>query len=145
MALVATGPHKITYNISAFSAMQMKKSKSKRGDPLNDFMQLSENCVWDTMKAQILVKISELLQPKTIDYDDYSVSFSIACHLPQPMPLNSAEKYNYMLERALKNKTDPAVKVIVEGRAPKSMVSYQHYTFLLVSNHHTLMTAFNSS
>jgi hypothetical protein len=145
MALVATGPCKITYNISAFSATQMKKSKSKCGNPLNDFMQLLENWVWDTMKVQILVKMSELLQPKTIDYNDYSVSFSIAPHSPQPMPLNSAEKYNYILEHALKNKTDPAVKIIVEGRALKSMVSYQHYTFLLVSDHHTLMTAFNSS
>lgn len=94
----------------------MKRPKAKRGDPVSDFIQLCEDQAWDTVKAQLMAKIESILKPATIRYEDYNGTFAIPRHSPQPMPLNDAEKYAFLVERALKTKNDPAVKIVVEAR-----------------------------
>ena len=52
---------KITYTISIYMATQMKKDAGKRGATMNTFLQLESTKPWDTVKAQLLVKIDSIL------------------------------------------------------------------------------------
>ncbi|KAF8221371.1 hypothetical protein L208DRAFT_1127664, partial [Tricholoma matsutake] len=72
----------------------------------------------DTIKAQVMVKIDAILKPPTICYDEYNISFVVPRYSPQLMPLDSAEKYDYMVEHALKAKASPAEKLIIEAKIP---------------------------
>ena len=56
--------------ISIYPAAQMKKEAGKRGTAKNTFLQLESMEPWDTVKAQLLVKIDSILKPTTIDFDD---------------------------------------------------------------------------
>src|SRR5882757_5226579 len=66
----------ITFITSITSAAEMKKPSSKRTSRNKSFI-LNLNEPWDMMKAQILVKISDALNPCHLSYDDYDVSWFI--------------------------------------------------------------------
>jgi hypothetical protein len=100
----------------------MAKPKTKRGDPKSDFFRLDEDKEWDTMKAQIMAKIDSILQPVTISYDDYDITFAIPRYSPQPMLLDDNDKYLYMVEHALKAKSGPCVKIVIEARVLEKKV-----------------------
>jgi len=68
---------KITYMISIYTAAQMKKEAGKSSAMKNTFLQLESTEPWDTVKAQLLIKIDGILKPTTIDFDDYTFSFSV--------------------------------------------------------------------
>ncbi|KAF8240972.1 hypothetical protein L208DRAFT_1230276 [Tricholoma matsutake] len=110
-----TAGESITYNLSMFSTVQMAKPKKKCDNPKSDFFRLDEDKEWDTMKAQVMAKIDSLLKPTTISYDDYDITFAIPCYSPQPMVLDTKEKYAYLVEHALKAKT-PSVKIIIKAK-----------------------------
>jgi hypothetical protein len=105
-----------------FSAAQMAKPKTKRGDPKSDFFRLDEDKEWDTMKAQIMAKIDSILKPRTISYDDYDITFAIPRYSPQPMLLDDNDKYLYMVEHALKAKSGPCAKIVIEARVSEKKV-----------------------
>jgi hypothetical protein len=105
----------ITYLLSIFSSKHMAKPKAKRGDPKSDFLRLDEDKEWDTVKAQVMAKIDSILKPPTIAYDDYNIMFTVPRYSPHPMPLDSEEKYAYLVEHALKAKS-PSVKIIIEAK-----------------------------
>jgi hypothetical protein len=67
---------KIDYILSLFSAIEMKKPAAKC-EPKKSSLQLSTDEPWDTVKAQLLVKINNLLKPSTLSIDDYEILFSI--------------------------------------------------------------------
>jgi len=68
------------------------------------------------MKAQIMAKINLILKPVTISYDDYDITFAIPHYSPQPMLLDDNNKYLYMVEHALKAKSGPCAKIMIEAR-----------------------------
>jgi hypothetical protein len=74
------------------------------------------------MKAQVMAKIDSLLKPTTISYDDYEISFIISHYLPQPMPLDGNNKYLYMVEHALKAKSGPSAKILIEAKVLEKKV-----------------------
>jgi hypothetical protein len=39
---------------------------------------------WETMQAQLLVKIDHVLSPSHIQYDQYNIKFYITCIIPKP-------------------------------------------------------------
>jgi hypothetical protein len=117
IALPETTKRSIIYNLSIFSTVQMAKPKTKRGDPKSDFFRLDEDEDWDTMKVQVMAKIDSLLKPATISYDDYEISFAIPRYSPQPMALDGNNKYLYMVEHALKAKSGPSAKILIEAKA----------------------------
>lgn len=95
----------------------MKKPVSKR-TPKSISLQLSTDEPWDTMKAQILVKIDTVLKPKTLDFPDYTVMFYILRNLPKPgMNLCSEDDHNRLLQRArnLNTKTPTIHLTITEN------------------------------
>ncbi|KAF8234112.1 hypothetical protein L208DRAFT_1263522, partial [Tricholoma matsutake] len=107
--------HPITYLLSIFLSKQMAKPKVKRGGSKSDFLWLDEDEEWDTVKAQVMAKIDSILKPPTIAYNGYNIMFTIPRYSPHPMPLDSEEKFTYLVEHALKAKS-PSVKIIIEAK-----------------------------
>ena len=104
---VSTAPvpaSKVDYILSLFSAIEMKKPAAKR-EPKKSSLQLPTDEPWDTVKAQLLVKIDDLLKPSTLSIDDYEILFSIPRVVSKPgYPLASATDYAILLERSCKSK-----------------------------------------
>ncbi|KAG1837958.1 hypothetical protein C8R48DRAFT_666962 [Suillus tomentosus] len=89
----------ISYMVSILSAGEMKKAKSKR-EPVNTSIDLRTNEPWDTLKAQILVKISTAINPCMLHFDDYSLTYHISRVLPKPgLSLLTEADYNGMMKR----------------------------------------------
>ena len=106
----------VTYLLTIISVTEMKKSVSKR-QSVSGHLKLDSDEPWDTLKAQILVKISDALRPAKIDYADYNVIFHITCLVPKPgMALNDNYDCSFMLEQALKGK-NAVVNLVVTGIA----------------------------
>jgi hypothetical protein len=97
----------------------MKKDAGKRGAAKNTFMQLESTEPWDTVMAQLLVKIDGILKPTTIAFEDYVFSFSVPRVHTKPTDLTDEDSYKFMVERALKSK-DPAVTITIEPKPPPS-------------------------
>ncbi|SJL12746.1 uncharacterized protein ARMOST_16177 [Armillaria ostoyae] len=106
----------IMIDISIFSAAQMSKEKRAHGSPTTTWFKINSTEPWSTFKAQILTKISDILDPTKLDFDDYNITFTIQCHSTNPLPLANAEDLNILVTRALKMKADPTTKVLVEGK-----------------------------
>ena len=95
---------KLDYILTLFSATEMKKSATKR-EPKKSSLQLSADEPWDTVKAQILVKIDEVLKPSILSIDNYEVLFTIPRVVSKPgYPLASATDYTILLDRSAKSK-----------------------------------------
>ena len=97
-------PSKVDYILSLFSAVEMKKPAAKR-EPKKSSLQLSSDEPWDTLKAQLLVKIDEAFKPTTLSIDDYSILFTIPRVVSKPgYPLVSATDYSILLDRSFKSR-----------------------------------------
>jgi hypothetical protein len=91
----------------------MKKDPKKRGDSKNTVLRLEPEAVWDTFVAQLLVKIETMLKPKTINLEDYVVTFSVPRIHPKVTDLTNEDMYKFMVERALRSK-DRTASITVE-------------------------------
>ncbi len=101
----------------------MKKDSKKRGESKTVLMELGDELVWDTWKAQLLVKIDKVLKPKKISFDDYDITFSIPRVHPKPTVLNDEGSYKFMVSRASKGKA-PNVSVTVEPVIPRQVLEF---------------------
>jgi hypothetical protein len=82
----------------------MKKPAGKR-EPKKSSLQLSSDEPWDTLKAQLLVKIDEVFKPTTLSIDDYDILFTIPRIVSKPgYPLASATDYSILLDRSVKSR-----------------------------------------
>jgi hypothetical protein len=65
------------------------------------------------MQAQLLVKISLLLKPKMLNYEDYQVYFYIPRFIPKPgIILSNEDDYTILLQRAMAlKKADPTINI----------------------------------
>lgn len=111
-------PAPIAYTISIFTLSQMAKDPKKRGDGKTVLMEIGADLVWDTWKAQLLVKISTVLKPAKILFDDYEVTFSIPRIHPKATALSDDSSYKFMVTRASKGK-DRSVSIVVEPVIPE--------------------------
>jgi hypothetical protein len=102
----------ITYVLNITSSTEMNKSALKHMSKSHS-LQLSMEKAWDTVKAQILKKISLSLHPQNLNFNDYTILFYIM-HLVSKsgMPLTKPEEYMFMIEQARKLKT-PLVNVTI--------------------------------
>ncbi|KAH7905763.1 hypothetical protein BJ138DRAFT_1105714 [Hygrophoropsis aurantiaca] len=114
----APKPPKINYYIAVFSKSQMQNDEKKR-KLTNKIFQLSAAHEWDTLKAQILEKTVECLDPKTISWDDYDITWFVPRIQPTHFALASSSDYAILLEHAMKPKT-AAASIVVEARQPKT-------------------------
>ncbi|KAF8432360.1 hypothetical protein L210DRAFT_3650485 [Boletus edulis BED1] len=100
----------VTFILRLFSASEMKKSicarslyqSTKKREPKSVSIEFrhgggsdsDDSEPWDTLKAQILVKVDQLLAPKQPSFDDYGVSSYIPRVLPKPgLPPSSEEHF----------------------------------------------------
>jgi hypothetical protein len=108
-------PKTITYVISLFSAEEVAKPEAKR-KPRNVSLNLSTDKPWDTMKAQLLVKIDTCFSPPLLKFDDYEVMYYIRGVLPKPgIPLTDAGDYTSLVNRMVKSASaTPTVNITIE-------------------------------
>jgi len=85
------------------------------------FLVLSPELEFDTIRAQMLEKISESLKPKTIAFEHYSITWTIPCTQASSMPLSSPTNYQFLLDLALKQK-NPSVNLMIKTRLLKNKV-----------------------
>jgi hypothetical protein len=68
-------------------------------------LKLNSNEPWETMQAQLLVKIDHALCPSHIQYDHYNIKFYITHVIPKPgLSLTSDTDYDLMILKARKLK-----------------------------------------
>ncbi|KAJ7763179.1 hypothetical protein DFH07DRAFT_956554 [Mycena maculata] len=114
-SLPPASARKIQYTICIFSLDQMHKSKASRGRPQNRIIDLDSDEPWDRIKAQTLAKISDVLNPTQLQFDDYNVLFTVPHHLPDPLTLNE-DNYPRLVTNALEIQKIPVAKIIVEPK-----------------------------
>jgi hypothetical protein len=120
-------PKKIMYVLALFSATEMKKPATKR-TAKNGSIRLNTNEPWDTVKAQLLVQISNLLKPQLLDFSQYETNFYIPRVLPKPgLPLLNDADYDYMIERARSLKSaDLIINLIVVEKGAQNKENVQN-------------------
>ncbi|KAF8840844.1 hypothetical protein BDN67DRAFT_902673, partial [Paxillus ammoniavirescens] len=114
----------VAFIASITSAAEMKKSQARRTSKNIEFA-FSLDEPFDTLKAQILAKVSSVLNPKTIDFNNYDVSFYIPRILPKPgLSLTNETDFGVLLKRMQKlTGKDPTINLGVvekEGAVPEN-------------------------
>jgi hypothetical protein len=94
----------------------MVKPKSSRGSPTTEFFSLKSTVRWDVLQGHVLTSIGEVLSPKTLNADHYSISFTIPRQVSDPIAF-SENKHAYLVKKALEIKKNPNVKIVVEPKA----------------------------
>ncbi|KAJ7829625.1 hypothetical protein B0H13DRAFT_2372445 [Mycena leptocephala] len=107
-------PRDIEYKFAIFSAKEMKKSKSSRS-PATEVVVLKSNVSWATLKTNILTQVNEALDPPSLIFHDYNITFTVPRQVSDPMQL-SDKKYDYLVKKALQIQKNPSVKVIIEKK-----------------------------
>ncbi|KAJ7737863.1 hypothetical protein DFH07DRAFT_984944, partial [Mycena maculata] len=98
----------------------MRKSKASRGRPQNRIIDLDSDEPWDRIKTQTLAKISDVLNPTQLQFDDYNVLFTVPRHLPDPLTLNK-DNYPRLVTNALEIQKTPVAKIIVEPKISENI------------------------
>jgi hypothetical protein len=101
----------LTYILTLIPASETSKPASKRAVK-SATLQLKSDEPWSTLEAQLLVKISALLKPKILNYEDYQVYFYIPRSVPKPgMILSNEDDYSILIQRATSLKKDPMINI----------------------------------
>ena len=88
---------KISYQPKLAPKSELKKQPHKRKNQVR-ILSLSADLDWDTVKAQILVKIEDWMKPKKLDFDDYDVCFTVPRKVSDPTPLATEDDYDFLLK-----------------------------------------------
>jgi hypothetical protein len=108
---------KITYNLAIFSLAELAKPQARR-EPVARFFVLLSNLEWPDIYAQLKIKAGDVLYigQASIADDAYDMTFCIARHVSNPLPLSCVADYKYLVENALRQQ-QPTVKVIIKATA----------------------------
>ena len=117
-------PVNITYFLAIYSKTEMEKGE-KQQKPSNTFLQLKSDLEWDTIKSQLLEKISQALCPKTISYTKYDITWVVPHYQSSHMQLQTEDDYKFLLAHALEPK-EPAVSVKIEAKLTKVRVQCKY-------------------
>ncbi|KAI5994289.1 hypothetical protein EDC04DRAFT_2910613 [Pisolithus marmoratus] len=108
-------PIKVLYNMLIFPASKSKKDNIKKRKGLTSYFKLDSDKPYDTWKAQLLVQISQKLNPIQIAYKDYDVSFTVPRVYPSPLLIMTDNDYNFLLKHVRKAK-EPMANVYVQEK-----------------------------
>ncbi|KAJ7769664.1 hypothetical protein DFH07DRAFT_938223 [Mycena maculata] len=75
---------------------------------------------FNTLKAQILVRIASALHPAQEDYNDYNITFTVPRQVTDPVTLDSDETYTHLVGHALKINSTPCAKIVVEAKEDRA-------------------------
>jgi hypothetical protein len=108
---------KITYNLAIFSLAELAKSQARR-EPAARFFVLPSDLEWPDIHAQLKIKAGDVLYPGQAAIADnaYEMTFCIARHVSNPLPLSCVADYKHLVENALRQQ-QPTVKVIIKATA----------------------------
>ena len=106
--------------LAIFLEVEMKKPK-KQHKPSNTFLQMKSDHEWDTTKAQLLEKISQVLRPKLINFDDYIFSWSIPCYQSSQMQLQTNDDYKFLITHAWKSR-EATANIRIEMKLAKAHI-----------------------
>ena len=106
--------HKITYNLAIFSVAELAKPQAHR-EPAARFLVLPSDLEWLDIHAHLKIKAGDVLFPgqATINDDAYEITFCIARHIPNPLPLSCVGDYKHLVENALRQQ-QPTVKIMIK-------------------------------
>ena len=90
----------VNYAVSVFTSAEMKKAVSKRVAKCSSF-QLHTDKPWDTLKAQLLMKVSNAIgDDATLDFSKFNFMVYILCVISKPgLPLTSDNDYDLLLTK----------------------------------------------
>jgi len=108
---------KITYNLAIFSVAELAKPQACH-EPVAQFLVLPSDLEWLDIHAHLKIKAGNVLFPgqAAIDDDAYEITFCIARHIPNPLPLSCVGDYKHLVENALRQQ-QPTVKIIIKAIA----------------------------
>ncbi|KAJ6505674.1 hypothetical protein C8R47DRAFT_1102179 [Mycena vitilis] len=107
---------KISYTVSIYTALQLKKPKSSRGPPVTDVFEAYSDAPWERLEARIGKHIRTALDPMILDYDDYKITFTVPRQVTDPIALTGPTKYKLLVTNALNIKKSPGAKILVEQK-----------------------------
>ncbi|KIM79888.1 hypothetical protein PILCRDRAFT_24281, partial [Piloderma croceum F 1598] len=103
----------VTYIMSIMSAAEARKTVVSKRIAKSAILKLNMDEPWETIQAQLLVKIDHALSPSQIRYDQYDIKFYITRVLPKPgLSLSCKTDYDLMILKARKLK-DCTVNITV--------------------------------
>jgi hypothetical protein len=107
----------------------MKKPLNKRSAQTMS-LQLGREEPWDTMKAQLLVKITAAFKPATLNFDSYDILFYIPRILPKPgSPLMCDDDYSFLLKRSQKcGPKDSTIYISITERAAEGGLEKENHS-----------------
>lgn len=104
---------KATYNLSMFPASESNKDVKKRKGS-NAYFKLNVDEPFETWQAQLLVRISDKLNPVTLSIEDYDVMFHIPRISPSPLSVSTSDDYELLCECVCKARNFEANIVVQE-------------------------------
>ncbi|KAJ7756912.1 hypothetical protein B0H14DRAFT_3511980 [Mycena olivaceomarginata] len=99
----------------------MKKAVSSRKPTKSAILTMNSDEPYETLKAQILVKISDALGLEKLDYADYDVSFTVPRQVKDPIQLEATKNYSDLVSNTIKIKNAAAAKIIIEQNSADKM------------------------
>jgi hypothetical protein len=107
---------KVNYQLKLAEKSELEKQPNKRKNQ-SRILTLSADLDWDTLKAQILVKIDECMKPSVLDFANYNVCFTIPRKVSDPTPLANSEDYEFLRTNVLKTSEKTAYIYICADKA----------------------------
>ena len=91
--------------MSIMSAAEARKTVVLKRIAKSAILKLNMDEPWETIQAQLLIKIDHALSPSQIQYDQYDIKFYITRILPKPgLSLSCKTDYDLMILKAHKLK-----------------------------------------
>ena len=95
---------------------ELAKPQARR-EPVARFLVLPSDLECLDVHAHLKIKAGDILFPGQVAIDDnasaYEITFCIARHIPNPLPLSCVGDYKHLVENALRQQ-QPTVKIIVK-------------------------------
>jgi hypothetical protein len=92
---------KISYQLKLAPKSELKKQPHKRKNQVR-IITLSADLDWDTVKAQILVKIDDCMKSMMLSFDDYELCFTVPRKVSDPAPPAMIDDYSFLLKNVVK-------------------------------------------
>ncbi|KAJ7165780.1 hypothetical protein C8R46DRAFT_900364, partial [Mycena filopes] len=106
---------KITYTASLLGLIENGKQVPALRTPIKtDLVYLNDDEPFDTLKAQLLVRIDAVYTPSKLDFDDYNISFTIPRLVKDAIVLDSAS-YPHLIKNTQKM-DDPGARIRIDPK-----------------------------
>ncbi|KAJ7798140.1 hypothetical protein B0H14DRAFT_3886677 [Mycena olivaceomarginata] len=106
----------IEYTTSVYTAEQVQKPRSSRGDPATAFFTLDSDEPWTTLQSKIRNNIRAALELEIVQLIHYRITFTVPRQVKHPIQLHDLTEYKHLVTNALKIKATPSAKILIEPK-----------------------------